>query len=88
MTKIILVPSYILRTTSLRGSASRSFSPRLMAAMIVAIAFITIIVMPVSASAQQAPIHLNPAVEKLARGEPIIGTQTDDMSLQREVLPL
>ncbi len=34
------------------------------------------------AAAQQAPIHLNPAVEKLAHGEPIIGTQTDDMSLQ------
>ena len=39
--------------------------------------------MPVgSAWAQQAPLHLNPAVEKLARGEAIIGTQTDDMSLQ------
>ena len=32
--------------------------------------------------AQQAPLHLNPAVEKLAQGQPIIGTQTDDMSLQ------
>jgi len=36
---------------------------------------------PGIASAQEAPLHLNPAVEKLARGEPIIGTQTDDMSL-------
>src|SRR5262249_51111376 len=26
--------------------------------------------------------HLNPAIEKLAKGEPMIGTQTDDMSLQ------
>jgi 4-hydroxy-2-oxoheptanedioate aldolase len=32
--------------------------------------------------AQQAPVHLNPAVEKLAQGQPIIGIQTDDMSLQ------
>jgi 4-hydroxy-2-oxoheptanedioate aldolase len=33
--------------------------------------------------ASQGPyIHLNPAVEKLAKGEPMIGTQTDDMSLQ------
>lgn len=32
--------------------------------------------------AQQAPEHLNPAVEKLAHGQPIIGIQTDDMSLQ------
>ena len=35
-----------------------------------------------STSAQQAPLHLNPAVEKLAHGQAIIGTQTDDMSLQ------
>lgn len=32
--------------------------------------------------AQQAPMHLNPAIEKLAHGEPMIGIQTDDMSLQ------
>lgn len=32
--------------------------------------------------AQEAPMHLNPAVEKLAHGEPMIGIQTDDMSLQ------
>ena len=35
-----------------------------------------------SAPAQQAPLHLNPAVEKLAHGQAIIGTQTDDTSLQ------
>lgn len=35
-----------------------------------------------SAAAQQAPQHLNPAIEKLAHGEAIIGGQTDDMSLQ------
>ncbi len=33
-------------------------------------------------AAQQPALHLNPAVEKLAHGQPIIGTQTDDMSLQ------
>jgi 4-hydroxy-2-oxoheptanedioate aldolase len=32
--------------------------------------------------AQQAPLHLNPAIEKLAHGQPMIGIQTDDMSLQ------
>jgi 4-hydroxy-2-oxoheptanedioate aldolase len=32
--------------------------------------------------AQQTSLHLNPAIEKLAHGQPIIGTQTDDMSLQ------
>src|SRR6202049_208014 len=83
MTKVILVPSYNLRTTPLRHLASQSFRHRLMAAMIVVIALIAVLVMPVgNVSAQQAPLHLNPAVEKLARGEPIIGTQTDDMSLQ------
>jgi 4-hydroxy-2-oxoheptanedioate aldolase len=33
-------------------------------------------------SGQQPYLHLNPAIEKLAAGKPIIGTQTDDMSLQ------
>jgi 4-hydroxy-2-oxoheptanedioate aldolase len=32
--------------------------------------------------AQQPPLHLNPAIEKLASGQPMIGIQTDDMSLQ------
>ena len=32
--------------------------------------------------AQQNPAHLNPAIVKLAQGQPMIGTQTDDMSLQ------
>lgn len=35
-----------------------------------------------SAQQQPAPIHLNPAIEKLAHGQPMIGGQTDDMSLQ------
>jgi len=83
MTRAVLVPSYNLRTTPLRRIASRSFRHRLMAAMVVVISFLALLVMPVGcALAQQSPLHLNPAVEKLARGEPIIGTQTDDMSLQ------
>jgi 4-hydroxy-2-oxoheptanedioate aldolase len=32
--------------------------------------------------AQRAPLHLNPAVEKLAQGKPMIGGQTADLSLQ------
>jgi 4-hydroxy-2-oxoheptanedioate aldolase len=83
MTKVILVPSSNLRTAHLRRLASRWFSHRRMAAMILFTALITALVISVgSASAQQTPLHLNPAVEKLARGEAIIGTQTDDMSLQ------
>ena len=33
-------------------------------------------------SAQQPYVHMNPAIEKLAAGKPMIGTQTADMSLQ------
>jgi 4-hydroxy-2-oxoheptanedioate aldolase len=46
---------------------------------------IALFLAPAIASAQsqtQAPAHLNPAIEKLAHGEPMIGIQTDDMSLQ------
>jgi len=83
MKKVILVPSNNLQTPPLRSFASRSFRCRPITAMIAVIAFIAVFVLPVgNASAQQAPLHLNPAVEKLARGEAIIGTQTDDMSLQ------
>ncbi len=35
-----------------------------------------------AALAQQPTLHLNPAIEKLSRGQAIIGTQTDDVSLQ------
>jgi len=53
-----------------------------MAAVIVFVALLVLLVAPGSVPAQQAPLHLNPAVEKLAHGQSIIGTQTDDMSLQ------
>jgi 4-hydroxy-2-oxoheptanedioate aldolase len=32
--------------------------------------------------AQEAPLHLNPAIEKLAQGKPIIGTNTTDLSIE------
>src|ERR1700737_1953069 len=83
MTKIIIIPWRILAKSFSRCRVSRSFSHRLIAAIIVVGAFLAPLVMPRgNASAQQAPLHLNPAVEKLAHGQPIIGTQTDDMSLQ------
>ena len=83
MTKIIIIPWRILAKNFSRCLVSRSFSHRLIAAIIVVGAFLAPLVMPRgNASAQQAPLHLNPAVEKLAHGQPIIGTQTDDMSLQ------
>jgi 4-hydroxy-2-oxoheptanedioate aldolase len=43
---------------------------------------VAIFIVPSVLFAQQAPFHLNPAVEKLAKGQPIIGTQTSDVSLQ------
>ena len=83
MTKVILLPSRNLRPTTLRRIVSRSLVQLQMAMMIVVSAFLATLVMPYdTALAQQAPLHLNPAIEKLARGEAIIGTQTDDMSLQ------
>jgi 4-hydroxy-2-oxoheptanedioate aldolase len=54
-----------------------------MVVAIVAIALLLALVSPAGiAFAQETPLHLNPAVEKLAHGQPIIGTQTDDISLQ------
>ena len=79
MTKVNLVRSCLL---SSRHFAARSLGQRVMAAVIVFVAFLLLLVAPGSVPAQQAPLHLNPAVEKLAHGQSIIGTQTDDMSLQ------
>src|SRR6202140_1487959 len=50
--------------------------------MACATVLIALVVTARIASAQQAPPHLNPAIEKLAHGQPMIGIQTDDMSLQ------
>ena len=51
--------------------------------IVVAVAAVAVFVLPASTpSAQQPYLHLNPAVEKLAAGKPIIGGQTNDMSLQ------
>src|SRR6267142_5628680 len=83
MTDVILVLSRAMATNRLRRIATRSLVHRRKAAMIVVGAFLAALFMPaVIAPAQEAPLHLNPAVEKLAHGLPIIGTQTDDMSLQ------
>jgi 4-hydroxy-2-oxoheptanedioate aldolase len=41
-----------------------------------------IALLAVAAGGAQAQLHLNPAVEKLAHGGAIVGTQTDDVSLQ------
>ena len=66
-----------------RQRAPRSVGHRQMAAVIIWVAFIVVLVSPASiVSAQQAALHLNPAIEKLAHGQSIIGIQTDDMSLQ------
>src|SRR5580704_5327174 len=82
MTKVILL-SFVSAINPLRHLAPRSFGHRLIVAVIEAVAFILALVAPTRiAWAQQAPLHLNPAIEKLAHGQPMIGTQTDDVSLQ------
>jgi 4-hydroxy-2-oxoheptanedioate aldolase len=51
--------------------------------LVAAVTAIAPLVLPArTLSAQQPYLHLNPAVEKLAAGKPMIGTQTDDLSLQ------
>jgi 4-hydroxy-2-oxoheptanedioate aldolase len=73
----------VLPMNPLRHLTPRFRGHRLTSAVIVTIAVIAELAMPVRIElAQQAPVHLNPAVEKLAQGQPIIGIQTDDMSLQ------
>jgi 4-hydroxy-2-oxoheptanedioate aldolase len=52
------------------------------AAMIFVASVVVLVTTARIVSAQQAPLHLNPTVEKLAHGQSIIGIQTDDMSLQ------
>src|SRR6266581_272591 len=83
MTELAFVLSRALATNPFRHLASRWSGHRLMAVAIVFVAFFMARVTPTGiALAQDAPLHLNPAVEKLAHGQPMIGTQTDDMSLQ------
>ncbi len=55
----------------------------LLAAVVAAITVLAALAWPLRTGfAQQAPQHLNPAIEKLAQGQAMIGIQTDDMSLQ------
>jgi 4-hydroxy-2-oxoheptanedioate aldolase len=83
MKKVILVPSCIFATNPFRHLLPRSFGHRLTAGVIGAVAFIAALIAPTSmVSGQQVPLHLNPAIDKLAHGQPMIGIQTDDMSLQ------
>ncbi len=83
MTRVISLLSWVLAANPLRHLAPRPFVHRLTGAVIVVVAFLVALFTPAGiAFAQETPLHLNPAVEKLAHGQPIIGTQTDDMSLQ------
>src|ERR1700722_13438753 len=83
MTKGKLAPSSPVLTTPKRRFPAPSFHHPVMGAMIIGIAFIVALAIPAGiVSPQQAPyVHLNPVVEKLAQGKPIIGTQTADYSM-------
>ena len=66
----------------LRVLAPRSSERRLISAIAVAVAVIAALALPAGTpSAQQATLHLNPAIEKLAAGKPIFGFQTSDLSI-------
>ena len=55
---------------------------RLRTPIMVSAALLGVLWLTGSAPAQEPALHLNPAVEKLAHGQAIVGTQTDDVSLQ------
>ena len=76
-------PIHFEEALDVRSLATRFFHHRLIATVIAATlgAAAIAITAPVALT-QQAPQHLNPAIEKLAHGQPMIGIQTDDMSLQ------
>jgi 4-hydroxy-2-oxoheptanedioate aldolase len=75
MRKVIL---FLTRLLAIQG-----LPQGLAAAPIIFVAFVVVLNTPAGIMwAQQSAPHLNPAIEKLAHGQAIIGTQTDDMSLQ------
>jgi 4-hydroxy-2-oxoheptanedioate aldolase len=78
MTSVLPARLYTSQTNRLRNFRRR-FRHCLKAGLVL---LVLLFVMPGRILWAQAPIHLNPAVEKLAHGQPIIGIQTDDMSLQ------
>ncbi len=49
--------------------------------LVVAVAGIAL-VMSAGPAAQQAPVHLNPVIEKLAKGQAFVGVNTGDLSLE------
>src|SRR5258708_17829505 len=53
-----------------------------MGMMVLAEASMALVMRAGKGLAKQARVHLNPAIEKLEHGQPMIGIQTDDMSLQ------
>ena len=68
---------------SAKSRRAESLRWRLTPAVSLFIAFVIVsVAAPSTTLAQQQPLHLNPVVEKLAHGQPIVGIQTDDMSLQ------
>src|SRR6202163_4716843 len=83
MPQIISAPPGDSTEISLLSLPQRAMTECLVVTTIlIAALFLAFSVLTGSTPAQQLPLHLNPAVEKLALGQPILGTQTDDVSLQ------
>jgi 4-hydroxy-2-oxoheptanedioate aldolase len=47
-----------------------------------AVAAVIAVLVPGTPSAQTAPVHLNPVIEKLSQGQPFVGVNTGDLSLE------
>jgi 4-hydroxy-2-oxoheptanedioate aldolase len=74
---------HLFRTLNARRSSARLPTTFVTTAVAGAIAIATwVLITAVAPLAQQSPLHLNPAIEKLAQGKPIIGTNTSDLSLE------
>jgi 4-hydroxy-2-oxoheptanedioate aldolase len=83
MSKTVSIRSNDSPKIVLAGNAPKPITNSLAVATVLIVALLLALgALTCSTSAQQSPLHLNPAVEKLAHGQAIIGTQTDDMSLQ------
>jgi 4-hydroxy-2-oxoheptanedioate aldolase len=83
MRRIIFFLSRALVKQSLRLPIPQSFGRNRITALLRAFAAVAAVIAAAAiVSAQQSPTHLNPAIEKLSHGQPMIGIQTDDMSLQ------
>ena len=66
------------RRTDCAGDPKHNYPVRIFLAVAITLALL----IPSPASAQQPAQHLNPVIDKLAKGQPVFGLNTGDLSLQ------